>query len=40
MISKEEILEDILKSKKRLEMVRTREEPKKIKEEIEKVAKK
>lgn len=40
MISKEEILEDILKSKKRLEMVRTREEPKKIKEEIEKVTKK
>lgn len=34
MISKEEILEDILKSKKRLGMVRIREEQKKIKKEI------
>lgn len=40
MIPKEEILEDFVKSKKRLGIVRTREEQKKFKEEIEEVAKK
>lgn len=40
MIPKEEILEDFVKSKKRLGMVRTREGQKKFKEEIEEVAKK
>lgn len=40
MIPKEEVLEDFVKSKKRLAIVRTREGQKKFKEEIEEVAKK